>query len=318
LLKDVRKLIEAARHAVAQAYWKIGQRLVEEEQDGAERAKYGEALLQRLSEDLSARYGSGFSVNNLERMRGFYLSHPKSPTSGILTWSHYAELMPVRDAATRQQLVRRAETENLTVRQLRGLVRQQTGTVVSVERQEPKNEAPLKRPRDLKFRSYREAVAPGIEVPEGHILVDCGFYVYRLVRKSVRGFEISSRPSYTYPAIVERVVDGDTVWALINVGFDTVLREKLRMHGVDAAELATPEGEETYKYVKGLLPEGAPIVIRSYASDAFGRFLADIFYLPPPAPVPITPATFDQILKQGEFLNQELLAKRMVKRMLIA
>ena len=109
-------------------------------------------------------------------------------------------------------------------------------------------------------------------------------------------------------------MDGDTLWALINVGFGTVLRKKLRMHGLDAREIKSPEGKEACDYVKRLLPRAAPIVVRSYASDAFGRFLADIFYSPDPDSDPHSPATFKRILKRGIFLNQELLGKGLAVR----
>lgn len=88
LLGDVARVIEEARHAAARSvnavmtttYWLIGQRLVEEEQQGAPRAGYGERLLKRLSHDLSRRFGRGFSERNLEQMRAFYLGWPISQT----------------------------------------------------------------------------------------------------------------------------------------------------------------------------------------------------------------------------------------------
>lgn len=82
-------LLEAARHAAARnvnalmsaSYWAIGRRIVESEQGGAARAGYGEALLRRLSADLTARFGRGFSERNLEQMRLFYLGWPISQTA---------------------------------------------------------------------------------------------------------------------------------------------------------------------------------------------------------------------------------------------
>ena len=80
LLGEVAQLLETARHTAARAvnavltqtYWQIGRRLVEVEQDGQTRAAYGEALLKRLSKDLTAQFGRGFSERNLEQMRLFY------------------------------------------------------------------------------------------------------------------------------------------------------------------------------------------------------------------------------------------------------
>lgn len=81
---DIVALLEAARHAAARSvnalmtasYWEIGRRIVELEQGGKERAEYGQALLKRLSIDLSGRFGKGFSERNLEQMRLFYLAWP--------------------------------------------------------------------------------------------------------------------------------------------------------------------------------------------------------------------------------------------------
>ena len=81
---DVSKIIDAARESAARsvnaamtaAYWLIGRRIVESEQSGEERAEYGAALIERLAEDLTRRFGRGFSRQNLQNMRLFYLAHP--------------------------------------------------------------------------------------------------------------------------------------------------------------------------------------------------------------------------------------------------
>ena len=81
---DVSKIIDAAREsavrsvnaAMTAAYWLIGRRIVEFEQSGEERAEYGAALIERLAEDLTGRFGRGFSRQNVQNMRLFYLSYP--------------------------------------------------------------------------------------------------------------------------------------------------------------------------------------------------------------------------------------------------
>lgn len=78
-------LLDAARFAAAcsvnavmtATYWDVGRRIVEFEQAGQQRAAYGDALIARLSADLSARYGRGFSRQNLQQMRQFYLAWPE-------------------------------------------------------------------------------------------------------------------------------------------------------------------------------------------------------------------------------------------------
>ena len=84
LIKDLSGLLETARRSSARAvnalmtatYWEIGRRIIEFEQRGATRAEYGAALLEKLSADLTGRFGRGFSRPNLQRFREFYLRFP--------------------------------------------------------------------------------------------------------------------------------------------------------------------------------------------------------------------------------------------------
>lgn len=85
LITDLALLIEQGRKAAVRyvntalvaTYWLIGGRIVEYEQKGKEKAEYGEELLVRLADDLSTRFGKGFSKSNLFMMRAFYLSYPE-------------------------------------------------------------------------------------------------------------------------------------------------------------------------------------------------------------------------------------------------
>ena len=77
LLEDARRVSARAVNTVMTAtYWEFGRRIVEFEQGGARRAAYGEALLERLAHDLTARFGRGFSLRNLRNFRTFYVEWP--------------------------------------------------------------------------------------------------------------------------------------------------------------------------------------------------------------------------------------------------
>lgn len=84
IFDDVSSIIDEARQTAARsinavmtaAYWMIGQHIVEFEQSGEERAEYGTALIKRLAEDLTQRFGRGFGAVNLSQMRRFYLLWP--------------------------------------------------------------------------------------------------------------------------------------------------------------------------------------------------------------------------------------------------
>ena len=161
---DVSKIIDAARDsatrsvnaAMTAAYWLIGRRIVEFEQSGGERAEYGAALIERLAEDLTGRFGRGFSRQNIQNMRLFYLSYPlgrirqtpsgKSPlpprqrirqtpsgtseTASLevgfddllvafpLPWSAYVRLLSVRSESTREFYEAEALRGGWSVRQL--------------------------------------------------------------------------------------------------------------------------------------------------------------------------------------------------------
>jgi hypothetical protein len=85
LVGDIGALLETARRASARSvnalmtatYWEIGRRIVEFEQGGAKRAGYGERLIERLSDDLTRRFGRGFGQRNVECMRQFFLAVPQ-------------------------------------------------------------------------------------------------------------------------------------------------------------------------------------------------------------------------------------------------
>ncbi len=84
LIGGIAELLEVSRRTAARTvnalmtatYWEIGRRIVEFEQQGKERAGYGEELLVQLSADLTSRFGRGFGVENLQRFRSFFLSYP--------------------------------------------------------------------------------------------------------------------------------------------------------------------------------------------------------------------------------------------------
>lgn len=80
----------AVNFAMVDSYWQIGQMIVEEEQNGKERAGYGKYLLKELSKRLSSEFGRGYDESNLRYIRAFYLSFPiRDALRHELTWTHY-------------------------------------------------------------------------------------------------------------------------------------------------------------------------------------------------------------------------------------
>ncbi len=105
LLQSARRASARTVNAVMTAtYWEIGRRIVEYEQGGEKRAGYGEELLERLSADLSGRFGRGFSIRNLRSFRAFYTAWPIRQALSAESPPH--ELMPLANAQADRPLIR--------------------------------------------------------------------------------------------------------------------------------------------------------------------------------------------------------------------
>ncbi len=99
-------------------YWNIG-KVIMEVQQGNERASYGDAILEKLSEKLTKEFGKGFSKRNLERMRKFYNCFQIATTvSSQLSWSHYVELIKIEEKTKRNFYFKEAINSNWSVREL--------------------------------------------------------------------------------------------------------------------------------------------------------------------------------------------------------
>ena len=99
-------------------YWNIG-RIIMEIQQGNERAGYGDAVVNKLSQRLTNEFGRGFSKKNLERMRNFYICFPIATTvSSQLSWSHYLELIKINEEPKREFYIKEAINSNWSVREL--------------------------------------------------------------------------------------------------------------------------------------------------------------------------------------------------------
>ena len=130
LVGDVRTLLAQARQATARAvntamvttYWMIGRRIVEEEQNGKDKAAYGQQILQKLSAALESEFGNGFSYANLRNMRQFYLTYPSEEICytlcSKLDWSHNRLIMRVADSNARYYYLKEAAAEGWSVRAL--------------------------------------------------------------------------------------------------------------------------------------------------------------------------------------------------------
>ena len=110
LISQLRGLIETARGQALRAVdsiqvrtcWEIGRHIVEFEQQGRDRAKYGARLIPKLAEFLTAEFGKGFDASNLRYMWLFYQAFPmRDALRHALSWTHYRNLLRVENQQAR-------------------------------------------------------------------------------------------------------------------------------------------------------------------------------------------------------------------------
>ncbi|MES2107919.1 MAG: PDDEXK nuclease domain-containing protein [Bacteroidota bacterium] len=127
IITDIKTIILNSRDRAIRAvdtervhmYWRIGQRIFEEEQHGRNRADYGTQLLKTISKQLQPEFGSGLSIRQLERYRQFYRTFPiASALRTQLGWTHYKMLISIDNQDKRNFYVAEAIKNNWSSRQL--------------------------------------------------------------------------------------------------------------------------------------------------------------------------------------------------------
>ena len=114
------KAYRAVNSIMVETYWKIGQRIVEEEQGGTARAEYGSKLIENLSKYLTNSFGKGFSEANLRNMRSFYIAYPEFDRQCLadLSWSNIARIIRIDNPEERNYYLTEAASQNWSYRQL--------------------------------------------------------------------------------------------------------------------------------------------------------------------------------------------------------
>ena len=161
-IDKISALYLSARKVYIEFARETGRLIVEVEQDGEVRAAYGAELIPKISLELTKKFGQGFSVPNLRKMRQFFLLHQKHSPASELDWTDYVKLLPVKDEKSRRLLEARILKEDLDSKEIRKLV-QAVRHVPAPE--ESSKLPPLKRPTDLRLN--RGIDCPELGTPEG-------------------------------------------------------------------------------------------------------------------------------------------------------
>ncbi|HEY0261878.1 MAG TPA: PDDEXK nuclease domain-containing protein, partial [Chitinophagales bacterium] len=134
LIQQIQRIISSARERAVRSvdtervlmYWQIGKVIFEEEQQGKERAGYGEYLIKSISDYFQPQFGSGFSVRQLEMNRQFYrLFSNTNALRSQFSWTHYRTLIRIENEDKRDFYIAESVKNNWTARQLERQVNSQ-------------------------------------------------------------------------------------------------------------------------------------------------------------------------------------------------
>ncbi len=246
---------------------------------------HGKHLFKKLESDI------GIDHTVLHRMHGFYKSYQIMPkNNGKLNWNHYQLLSGIKKREDRKYLEDLVQEKDLTVIELRNQIKKSK----PIEAPSTKHEAQSLTPRRGELLSYKLFKPTGAD----RDYIDCGFKIYREVTaKLPKGVKIisdtKSTQIYTYKARLKRVVDGDTLRVVLDLGFGILHEEILRLRGINAIEAEERGGKKATRGLEKILKNSPDFIVKTSSTDTYNRYLADIF------------------LKDGTYLNQLLLDKKL-------
>jgi len=300
-------------------YWQTGQHIHQYILKHSDRAEYGGEVVKLLARDLSLEDSTLYACVKFAKLypklpifggrRKFKWSHfrqlVKIPDEKL---RKRLEIEIERNAWTSDELIARIKAQRLTtvIPPKGNLKAESKNTVIpeiSYRGSISKPIIDLLKPLRGELYTYRIVQRPTLGTGEQGLLLDLGFGIFRNIDNRVfaqfkEGDIVISRPKddaykfskkdgatdkdlFTFAAYVEKVVDGDTLKVRFDLGFDTWMRETLRLRGLDCPEMSTREGVAAKTFVQSYIKEADRIIVRSSRDDKYGRYLAEV-YLPPP------------------------------------
>lgn len=315
ILSEIQRIINLAKDNITKTVnqekvlmsWHIGES-IEKYLITDDRAEYGVQLISQLEKDLS------ISRSTLYQMRGFYKTYPNLKEQEMaLNWSHYRSLITIKDQDERQYFENLTLENNLNSRDLQ--------LEITKKKDAPIKKVPQKiSPSRGEVFNYKLTTIDGSDKN----FIDCGFNIFSEIKtdltppllvKSNKGADgkitliASQTPKsklYTYKAYLEKVVDGDTLRVVLDLGFGIYHKEILRLKGINAAEMTTLQGRKSAEALKKILQNVEFLVIKTNKIDIYGRYVADVFFGD-------KNDGLKEVAEQGVYLNQLLLDENLAE-----
>jgi hypothetical protein len=299
LLTEIKKQIAQTKNKIVQKVtrqkiemaWQIG-KLVDENLSKNSELGYGKYLLEQLEQDV------GITHQVLYKMRSFYKTYKKLPRDEAhLNWSHYRVLAGIKKTDERKYLEDLTRQNGWDGNRLQLEVSKSRISQIRVNKDlkaistKPKKLIPARG----KLFSYPIATLAGSE----KYFFDCGFGIFKEVdgalpkevrkenqivaveKKSenyaAKKSAIHPKKLYAYKAKLDRVVDGDTIRVVLDLGFKIFHKEILRLKGIDAPEIDSAAGKKSSKILSEILQDVPFLIIKSIRTDVYGRYVADVF-----------------------------------------
>lgn len=211
------KAYSAINTAMVNAYWQMGKRIIEEEQQGKERATYGDKILVELSRVLTAEFGKGFSYANLRNFRQFYLTYSDAEICyalrSNLTWTHHRLIMRVENPDARNYYLKECDEQQWSSRVLERNINTFTyqrllSTQSNLPRTNPITPAPhefIKDPYIFEFLNISQPSTASEKEIETALLNDLQKFLLELGKGFsfvARQFRISTETSHFYIDLV--------------------------------------------------------------------------------------------------------------------
>ncbi len=257
---------------------------------------YSAEINPRLAKDLST------TAHEVAQRRRFARLYPEAIPSYDLSWAHYTEAFDLKDAEQRAALFEQCEKEKCSVTKLREelkkIPRKETNTTHSAMLPQMFHLYPVAKEKQgenkdklvLQLGFSDDYTFPGLEAfKEGDIL-SCPPETACVLAPAAKTSDL-----FVYPAEAVQIIDGDTMDVAVNLGFGIMTTRRLRLRGIDAAELNTRKGVAAKTFVfDEITKAGGRIILKVGALDKYDRYLADIWV-------------------NGQYLNQALVDQGFAK-----
>lgn len=287
-----KRIDQAINQEKVREAWETGKLIDEHILHHKERADYAKNIMIRLAQDL------GTNERELYYMLEFARAYPILRPAAELSWSHYQQLLSLNDPEEREAVTREAIRRNWSRDQVRAEVRRRRAARNQTEENIPETGLNARLGKVGIYRIIRATVGPY----QGQLAVDLGFANYfqpdkmnkfkegdlvALQKGKLKKTEAYDSDRYTYRAYVTQVIDGDTFKAVIDLGFNIVTEQKLRLRGLDAPEIESADGRAAKEFLVSVIASALPagrqgakqstVLIKTVKSDKYDRYLADVW-----------------------------------------